>query len=102
MKRLLAYFFIIIFSTQALPIKAIGKILAKNQLTEEVKNDCDDDADDIDDDGTEFLPDLYLEHNAFSFSESPAITGHVSPVMHAEDRLPNSHVLDIVCPPPNC
>lgn len=102
-KRWLAYFFLLIFSFQALPVKAIGKLLAKNQMTEEVKSDCDEDgADDTDDDSLERIKDL-CSYNHIPPGFAMALTGLKADAQHhGEEDLPNSHIKDIHCPPPNC
>lgn len=94
-------------------MKAIGKLLAKNQLTEEVKSDCQDtddsndtddsgDVDDYDDGDDNPLKEMFFHH---SVNEAP--TAHFSYLTitwqhHIDDDLPNSHIKDIHCPPPNC
>jgi len=104
-KRWLAYFFLVIFSFQPLPVKAIGKLIAKRQMTEEVKNDCDDDddaGDDSDDDTLETLKEACLHHH------SNDIVGRLTFALSAQlyrqgaEDLPSAHVKDIHCPPPNC
>lgn len=103
MKRWLAYFFLLIFSFQALPVKAIGKILAKQQLTEEVKNDCDGDDDGADDsDDLEPLKEAYPHNFNYSERTARAFAPGVYLYRHGKEDLPNSHVKDIHCPPPNC
>jgi len=104
-KRLLAYFFLVIFSFQALPVKAIGKIIAKRQMTEEVKNDCDGDddaSDDSKDDDLETLKEacLHKHYNTAIAGRTLALSTYL--YRHGEEDLPNSHVKDIHCPPPNC
>jgi hypothetical protein len=107
-KRWLAYFFLVIFSIQALPVKALGKYLVKRQLTEEVKGDCDgddatdDSADDTEDDNIEGVKDFYMHHP----DHNPALLNFASIKLRTshscEEDVPKSHVADIHCPPPNC
>ena len=103
MKRWLAYLFLVIFSFQALPVKAIGKLLAKNQMTEEVKSDCDEgNTNSTDDDSLERLKDLCV-HNHIPPGLATALIGLKADAQHhGEEDLPNSHIRDIHCPPPNC
>ncbi|MBL7692784.1 MAG: hypothetical protein JNM41_14420 [Flavipsychrobacter sp.] len=98
MKKVLACIFLIIFSIQCLPVKAIGKILAKSQLTEEVKQDCNSE-DLVDDD--DILHDLYFSPDTQYFpSEINDVEGYRN--YHSlECHLPNWHIKDIHCPPPN-
>jgi hypothetical protein len=111
--RVLAYFFLIIFSFQALPVKAIGKLLSKSQLTEEVKGDCQDtddtndtddsgDLDDYDDGDENPLKEMIFDHIANEKFLPYTLILNNSWHHHADDDLPNSHTKDIHCPPPNC
>jgi len=80
-------------------VKAIGKILAKNQLTEEVKQDCNGE-DLVDDD--DILPDLFCTPG---YQGIPSVVkdGEYFRNYHSlECHLPNWHIKDIHCPPPNC
>jgi hypothetical protein len=80
-----------------LPMRAIGKIIAKGQLTEEVKEDCCN-ADDSDAGNGNDMFCLFPEYNSVvSVAEKQAAT----PVFCNED-LPSDHIKDIHCPPPNC
>ncbi len=101
MRFITAIFFLIIFSCQALPVKAIGKLLAKNQ-TEEVKDDCCDEGDDTPDtEKEEKYNDLYCYHDQVTPVTVVSTTRKVT-VFHTSDHLPDMHVKDIHCPPPNC
>ncbi|MBE2289430.1 MAG: hypothetical protein IAE95_07745 [Chitinophagaceae bacterium] len=98
MKQVLAYIFLIIFSFQCLPVKAIGKVLAKNQLNEEVKQDCNSE-DLVDDD--DILPDLFCASSNQDIL-SVVKDGEDFRNYHSlECHLPNWHIKDIHCPPPN-
>ena len=78
-------------------------MLAKNQMTEEVKSDCnEDDAGDTDDDSLEQLKDL-CTHNHVPPGFATVLAGLKADAQrHGEEDLPNSHIRDIHCPPPNC
>jgi hypothetical protein len=104
MRNLLAIFLLLIFSIQALPVKLIGKSLVKNQQTEEVKGDCDDDCDDCDDDdlSKEEKYNEVTQHYNIGISFSTPNLKTKRTCYYSNDRLPNSHVRDIHCPPPNC
>ncbi len=110
---MLAYFFLIIFSFQALPVKAIGKLLSKSQLTEEVKGDCQDtddtndtddsgDLDDYDDGDDSPLKEMMFHHPVLDKLSNYVFVADNTWHHHADDGLPNSHTKDIHCPPPNC
>lgn len=99
MKQVLAYIFLIIFSLQCLPVKTIGKILAKNQLTEEVKQDCNSE-DLVDDD--DILHDLYFYPDNQYFLSEINDREEYRNYHSLECQLPNWHIKDIHCPPPNC
>ncbi len=106
MRTVIALFFLLVFSLQALPVKTMGKLLGKKQQSEEVKDGCDDTTDDdCDDDSKDGkglnYNDLICHHTTafdidFSFSKS------VAPASHLDDDLPNSHTRDILSPPPDC
>jgi len=104
MKKLLAIFFLLIFSCQVLPVKAIGKILAKNQLTEEVRHDSDNDDLAKDDLGkiTKFDDDLFDEHHSFQSMASRMFFDKVlSYIIHQTEALPDDRASDIQSPPPD-
>lgn len=102
MKRFIAIIFLMIFSLQVLPVRTLGKMLAKNQLTEEVKEDCGG----CDDDLSDSCKDDSYSNNTYSFDFALAIhigagSCNIKDIQFNDD-LPNSHVKDIHCPPPNC
>ncbi|GAA4460822.1 hypothetical protein GCM10023093_04240 [Nemorincola caseinilytica] len=105
-----------------MPVKALGKLLAKAQMTEEVKHSCDDDATDDngcpDDEGPggnegskdskeskdetidKFNDLIHYDHSIFpllSKSSSPGSLSHP-----ANEDLLHLFKKDIHCPPPNC
>lgn len=97
MRNLLAYFFLIIFSFQVLPMRAIGKIIAKGQLTEEVNEDCCN----ADDSDTANGNDMICLFSEYVSIVSPVEVKAATPVFRNED-LPSDLIKDIHCPPPNC
>ncbi len=99
MKKWLAYIFLIIFSFQVLPVKEIGQILFKGQMTEEIHeadvNDCSSkikkgtDPFRIHSTETDQTARIqYYSHRA------------ILAVLESE-RLPGQFVPDIFTPPPN-
>ena len=104
MKKLIAYIFLFIFSFQVLPIKEIGKILFKNQLTEEIKEaDCsqkgDEDLSKLNKEGDPY-------HNIDWEYQKTArllyLSHSLQTAIHQAERLPKHHVGEIFTPPPNC
>jgi hypothetical protein len=98
-KQVLAYIFLIIFSLQCLPVRVIGKILVKNQLTKEVKQDCNSE-DIVDDD--DVLPDLYFAPGNQTIISELKDVEDFNNYRSLECHFPNWHIKDIHCPPPNC
>lgn len=122
MRAWVAFLFLFIFSFQVLPVRALGKMIAKAQMTEEVKGDCDDDADHGTDD-TDYGGDgdtkdgktdteketsiskiddlVFMDvRNDESLLFSIIITQ--KKVLPPDDDLIHLFVKDIHCPPPNC
>lgn len=101
MRKWLAYICIAIFSFQILPVKEIGKILFKGQITEEEVHGY------TSDEGTpikikkEGDPFNYNEY-AQSFGRMEVLTRKISTAIHSSDNLPDYHIPDILTPPPNC
>jgi len=95
------------------PVRAWGRLLAKAQLTEEVKQCCDDDGSCGDDDcrpkdgkdGTDdaetFLSDLFLT-SLSDITTSVHITSQVIVIPWLSEELIHLYKKDIHCPPPNC
>lgn len=96
MRRFVAFIFLTIFSFQLLPVRAIGKLFAKSQQTEEVKDSCSDDS--CDDDAIDDF--FFFAHSDLAGTYAPE-TFKKPEVFCADDNLPPSHVGEIVCPPPN-
>lgn len=121
MKHALALFFLFIFSFQVLPAKALGKLIAKAQMTEEVKQSCDNDSDDnsgcSDDDSkegkdgkdekekdeaTEKYNDVFHHPRPTSeYVTSFAQSAKQLNIWTSEDLI-HLFTKDIHCPPPNC
>lgn len=107
MRLILASFLLTIFSFQILPIRAIGKILFKAQLTEEL-HEHEEDAEDADD---PFSPEFFPKFNeAFpEFSTYRQRSGYMElrmarQTVAARQRslfLEDQHYPDIFVPPPN-
>lgn len=119
MKQAIALFFLFIFSFQVLPAKALGKLIAKAQMTEEVKHSCDNDNDDDcgssgDDskdgkDGKDDKDEISEKYNEIFYPYRPIPLHTVSFVppnkklnIWTSEDLIHLFTKDIHCPPPNC
>jgi len=98
MKMWLASLFLFIFSSQVLPVKEVGKILFKSQLTEEIHE--------------HHSPDDHQKSKKFS-DPFTGLSGDITVrllqvshdaalAIHYADYAPAAHVPDIFTPPPNC
>ena len=102
MKRVLAYIFLIIFSFQILPVKEIGKILFKGQITEEeVRGDSHGDGDSQVKLKKEGDPLFHPDDNAQASARIAFLTHQISTLIHEAEHLPKTFVPDILTPPPN-
>lgn len=104
MKKLLAYIFLIIFSTQVLPVKEIGKILYKGQITEEEVHTCSEGCEDSN------ALKLKIEGDPFHHTERQLFQAHarvafltqqINTAIHHAEHIPIHFVPDILTPPPN-
>jgi hypothetical protein len=100
-KQFLAYIFLFVFSFQVLPVKELGKLLFKGQMTEEVhESGC------MDDSGCAKIKKgsepCRLADYSFSVNESVYIDTKVNIAIHISELLPAGFVPDILTPPPNC
>ena len=102
MRKLLAIFFLTIFSFQVLPLKAIGKLLNSGQNTEEVHSD------DAPEDGAggklaKFGDDLLIfhHHTPDLFASRQYFDVKVTAFIHRAESLPSVHVAEIPSPPPD-
>ncbi len=102
MRKLLAIFFLTVFSFQVLPLKVIGKLLNSGQNTEEVHND------DAPEDGAggklaKFGDDLLVFHQDAPdlFASRQYFDVKVIAFIHREESLPSVHVAEIPSPPPD-
>jgi len=95
MRKRLAYIFIFIFSFQVLPVKEVGKMLFKSQLTEEIHETAHNDDNPR---GKSFLG------NAPCLSIACLLQAgrDVAVAIQYADHIPVSHAPDILTPPPNC
>lgn len=98
MRKYIAVIFLIIFSFQVLPLRVLGKLLAKGQTQEEeVKGDCNDD---VKDDALKYLD--YVSHHA-QYEPSKVFSERKAGFMvHPSEDVPVSYVTEILSPPPNC
>lgn len=103
MKHVIAYIFLVIFSFQMLPVKEIGKILFKGQITEEEAHTCGAKGDNGNSQlakYNEFLEsgfanDEHLSRIAF-YNKSLSVAFSIA------EKLPMGFIPDIPTPPPNC
>ncbi len=99
MRKIVAFFFLFIFTFQVLPVKAIGKLIAKGTQTEEVKEDGGDDKG-LDGKDGKFDDLFFYTPSPFtSVANDPVTTLHL---FRNSTDLTDTHVKDIHCPPPNC
>jgi hypothetical protein len=104
MKRFVAYIFLFIFSLQMLPVKEIGEILFKGQITEEETHTC---SNNCEDNGglklkkcNDFF-ELFLSEDQ-NESRTAFYNHNLLVAIAAADRLPCGFIPDIATPPPNC
>lgn len=98
MRKFIAYICLLIFSFQVLPVKEIGSILFKQQMTEEIHETVDDNPP-----GSKIKKES--ETKLFIKNEMMAsaiyLTKIVELALHRSEHLPRHFVPDIVTPPPN-
>ena len=97
LRKITAYFFLLLFSMQILPIKEIGKILYNNQIVEEEVPTTKTAKNGMEGDGHKFL---YISHPQYPsrlihFNYKSALA-----IAEAENA-PQEPVRDILVPPPN-
>lgn len=99
MRIFLAYIFIIIFSFQVLPVRELGKIFSKGQLTEEVHNDNDtfDDCAFKIKKGSDLF---HFTHTEYTVRDKH-FTVQILAKIQATERIPQHHVPEVPTPPPN-
>ncbi|WP_276132531.1 hypothetical protein [Polluticoccus soli] len=98
MKKFIAYIFLLIFSFQVLPVKEIGSILFKGQMTEEIHETADDSPP-----GSKIKKES--DTKIFAKYETVASVIHFTKIveltLHRSEHLPRHFVPDILTPPPN-
>lgn len=95
MRKLLAIFFLTLFTIQVLPLPIIGKLLSQGTLTEEVQDNMDHGQGKLLK-GTDFLlcnDDLRISNLLFNTK--------VAAFIHRADALPAVHVAAMPSPPPD-
>jgi hypothetical protein len=97
MKNPLAYIFLFIFSFQVLPVKEIGKILFKGQMTEEIHETSHDDIGS----GKIKKADLKVFLKSETLASVRYLSSKLTVAIHETERLPRHFVPDILTPPPN-
>lgn len=96
MRKLLAIFFLTLFTIQVLPLPIIGKLLSQGTLTEEVQDNMDHSPEGKLLKGTDLLlcnGDLRLSNLIFNTK--------VAAFIHRADALPAVHVAAMPSPPPD-
>jgi hypothetical protein len=102
MRKFLAIIFLVIFSCQILPLKAIGKLLAKAQTTEEVQHDGGNSDDGGGLKGGKFADDFFmLSYGSDVAAQTVYFESKISAIIHSADKLPPSWVGDTLSPPPD-
>lgn len=86
---------------QVLPIKEIGQILFKNQITEEevhgLSGSSNGDSGKLKQDGDPFFHPCLEDIARVNF-----MTHKVDVALHEAEKIPIFHLPDIITPPPNC
>ena len=102
MKKFIAFIFLIVFLFSVLPVREIGKLLGKQQTTEEVHND---DAPAGDDD---FAGKVKKEIDPFTetgyYTEADVLESYnhkIQVAIHGTSVLPDHFIPSIPTPPPN-
>ena len=98
MRKFLAIVFLLIFSFQVIPMKAIGKLLSKGQTEEEVKHSCDG-KDDCSDDAASYVDLIGHSYDTFTVTRL-SLKVKIKDWRYTED-LPVAHIAEIPSPPPN-
>jgi len=102
MRRLLAIFFLIMFSLQVVPVKELGKLLSKSQNTEEVQGDDDVSSNDALNAGVVCYSDMILSRYSFDpVACSNYIKDRLSLIIRDASLLPLTHVPAVPAPPPD-
>lgn len=100
MKKWLAYIFLFIFSFQVLPVKEIGKILFKGQMTEEIHEaDLADGSSSKLKKGTDPFRIYHLDTE--QTARIQYFSHRASLAVIESERLPLQFIPDIFTPPPN-
>lgn len=101
MKLFLASFFLLIFSFQVMPVKAIGKLLFKQAMTEEIhETECDGDEGNPESE-IKKLDDPYSLSSYMNVSER-LLAKYISDISGIiPDHVPKQYIPDILTPPPN-
>jgi hypothetical protein len=105
MKHFVAYIFLIVFSFQVLPVKELGKVLFKGQMTEEVHESCGADCSN-DCPVSKIKKESEYGNILHVAQESIALQSYINSKLHTAihntEILPKHFVADITTPPPNC
>jgi hypothetical protein len=100
MRLRLAYLFLFIFSFQVLPIKEVGKLLFKSQMTEEIHETAPSSPDE--NQKNKKHADPYTGSNSAATLRLLWINHDAALAFQYADDVPAAHVPDIFTPPPNC
>ena len=103
-RHVLATIFLIVFSFQVLPVKELGKLLFKGQMTEEVHESNTSSTDDngcikmkLGSDPFGLAPDHHMTFSGESYLDTKLHTA-----MQRSEQLIEPFVPGIPTPPPNC
>ena len=102
MKQIIACLFLAIFSFQVLPVKEIGKMLFKGQITEEEVHNWGGPLEEVPSKHKKDGEPLYYNKEFQAAARSEFLTHQLRLALMHSERLPMEHIPDIVTPPPNC
>ena len=102
MRQLIAYIFLFTFSFQMLPVKEIGAILFKGQMTEEEAHTCGAKGDNTNSKLGKFNDFLDNGLSDGHLSRIVFYNNSLSVALSMAEKLPMGFIPDIPTPPPNC
>lgn len=97
MRHAIAILFLLLLSSQVLPLKQVGKILFKSQITEEIHNEGGEHAND--DDAVKLF--THSGHPPYTPESIKFLTAVIAVHIHIVEMIPDYHLPEILTPPPN-
>ena len=95
--KIIAFFLSLLIGMQMLPVRQIGNLLGKNQLTEELPHDADESGKDSSVKFNHpFLPPANYTTSVSFASETKALA-----YIHFSEQIPSNHSTEVVSPPPD-